>query len=133
MHLRGVINGTLKDIMEWNQDFSAQFTDFQMRDGKNAFEGDLKKFKLRLGIRYTIPVDITFPKENLDFVLNLMKPQLDYKSKEGKILSWARKLMGLKKIEEWEKKPCLFDNLHAIQFKAIGLKDDNFKNGVEMI
>jgi len=133
MHLKGIINGTLRDIMEWNQDLSAQFTDFQMRDGKNAFEGELKPFKLRLGVRYTLPVDITFPKENLELILNLTKPQINAKSKEGKFLKWIRITLGLKKIEEWERKPCLFDTIHNVQFHAIGLKDDIYSNDVEMI
>jgi len=132
MHLRGVVNGTKEEIDKWRGDLEAQFLNYQCRDDKNDLFNKDKPFvnyKRRISIRYTLPVDITFPKDELQQVLNLTKPIL----KEYKLLNWARRIMGLKKVQEWERIPCLFDNAHAVQFHAIGIKEDKELNGVEQL
>ena len=80
--------------------------------------------------------EIAFPEPQLQTMLNILKPSPSWNPKYDKYLWTMRKALGLKKIPELIPKKGFewYDRNHAgIECAGIGLKEDRYEKGIEMI
>jgi hypothetical protein len=135
MELYVVAGGQIDSVNRWVQDLNSQFLPIY-ENGKPS-NGDLTHRRLLVA-----PIQlykICFPKEELENVMAMVCPT-DYINKRYKILdkgiNFIRKILGLKvapmpKYENPFLQPNQVDK--AVFVVPVGLKEDEFSNGKEII
>lgn len=141
MHLRVLVNGTVEQVTKWKADIAGQ----SLKTGKthkNEKGEDVQDF-LQIGVRTVELIDICFPEEHLNTILQVVKPTTNtYNSLDGKtkrypwlerFIKWSRGAMKLIPIPQYKPIPHWLDKPH-ISVHGIGLKPDLFDdNGNEII
>lgn len=140
MHLRVLVNGTLDYVQKWKNDLASIWFNYEYKKGepKGAFQ---------LGVRTIEIVDLVFPEECLDTVLDIVQPQTSmYKVKDGAIynktkrypwlerfINLMRKAMKLEKVPTKEYKQNI-RHMDQVAVHAIGIKKDlRDKDGIEQL
>lgn len=136
MHLRVIVNGSVHDVDKWKRDLAAHALPYEYEKGK-------PKGMLQIGVRTMELIDITFPEEHLQTMLNIVKPSdniyVDPKTKKPRykwlerLIKWSRKVMVLEPIPEYTRVPHYLDSPH-VAVHAVGIKKDLYdENDIELI
>lgn len=135
MELYVVAGGQIDSLNRWVQDLNSQFLPIY----ENGKPSEGKFTHRRLLVAPMQLYKICFPKEELENVLSMVCPT-DYINKRYKILdkgiNFVRKILGLKKapmpkVENPFLQPNQVDK--AVFVVPVGLKEDEFSNGKEII
>ena len=88
----------------------------------------------QLGVRPVRMYELAFPEPELNTVLNLTQPGKSWNPSYDKYLWMVQKAMGLAKIPQYvaEDKYQAF-HMKWIDCTGIGIKKDNYENGIELI
>ena len=135
MELYVVAGGQMDSLNRWQHDLNSQFLPMY-KDGQKVTEGYSHRRLLVAPIQL---YKICFPKEELENVLSMVcpTPYINHKYKIlDKGISLIRKILGLKKspLPKFEN-PFLQPNQvdKAVFVVPVGLKEDEFSNGKEII
>lgn len=139
MHLRVLVNGTVEMVDKWKRDLAA----FGLPYKHKTPEGKIKTGVLQMGVRTVELIDLVFPEDQLDTVLQMVKPTVStYWTLDGKkqrhpwlerLLKWGSKAMKLTPIPEYKPMPHWFDK-PFVTVHGIGIQQDEYdKDGIENI
>ena len=136
MHLRVLVNGTVEQVDKWKRDLAAQSVPFGEKDKDNL------QTYFQLGVRTIELIDIVFPEEHLNAILNIVKPCKDHMYGDGKKIRypWLNKfkkmlgkIMRLDSIPDYKPIPHWLDK-DFVAVHGIGLKKDlRDKDGKELL
>ena len=135
MHLRVLVNGTVEQVDKWKRDLAAQSVPWgEAKDGLRTY--------FQLGVRTIELIDIVFPEEHLNAILNIVKPCHDGMYVDNKktrypwLLKFKKmlgKIMRLDPIPEYKSIPHWLDK-EVVAVHGIGLKKDlRDKDGKEFL
>lgn len=132
MHLFAIFRGEKYSVERAINDLNAKYLMF---DHKTHGKGPLQVM-----CNPIVPVELIFPKEHLDCIVNTLGGEKALKGQEttrflDKYKKWMRKLMHLKPIENIDEKVLKLPiSAHDIEIHGIGIKEDkNFEDGTEFI
>jgi len=127
MHLYILARGHKDKIERWENDLLARYYPYEHEKGK-------PKGLLQLSVREVKIYEIVFPEEHMEEILQTIKPK-DYGKvgKYRKLINFFAKILGLEKVPEYtpDNKFRVFND--AVGIHAIGIKRDEFKNGIEFL
>jgi hypothetical protein len=137
MELYVLAVGQTDSLKRWEADINAQFLPM-WKNGKPYIKDGQKMYR-RLLVAPIVPYKIAFDKENLDKVLSFVGSD-DYVLKNysliGKFVKFFRRLLKLKDVPKAKTlNPFLQPNQvdKAVGIWPIGIKEDRFVNGFELI
>lgn len=126
MHIHVLARGIKQDVDRFVKELESKYLPFPR---KNIKTGITETAMVQVGVRVAYPLEIIFPKECKDIMLNTLfgDPIIETQHKPlRRILAVMRKLLGIKKIENEERKDKsvipIYNNNAVIN--AIGIKED---------
>jgi len=131
MHLRFIASGWDKELDQMERWLGTMVMPMPIKDKKGKKQTVLVPAALRPFRMY----DLIFPRDQLDAVLNTLKPASDVALVDGKgtkvftkTINWIRKFMKLKKLPKPDEKKGFFphpiDLFKNIRIVGLGTKDD---------
>ncbi|MEM2614608.1 MAG: hypothetical protein QXO15_10390 [Nitrososphaerota archaeon] len=122
MHLYVLVRGVKKYVRRWEEDLESVFFPFEFEKGKPGF--------VQLGVRPLQIYEIVFPRGQEERVMKIIGASEPKKYKAlQKFVKVFAKLLGLKTV----KPPKKVVPQAYVSVYPIGLKEDEFKNGVEQL
>jgi hypothetical protein len=123
-HLLVAVRGQRDRINNWENDLLARYNDYEFKKGE--------KGALQLGVRPVRLYEIVFPENKLQETLSLVNPGASWNEKYNKYFNWIRKLLGLKKIPEYQR--VNYPHNIFVEVVGIGIKDDRKDaDGIELL
>lgn len=133
MHIYFMTRGIKHEVDEFIKQLSCQYLPYKVnKDGK------LVDASLQVRLSPIQLWDVSFPVEHKDAMLTtLFGHEMGGKAMNGRHNKYAmliRKILGVEKIpKDYSTKLSLAPRLRHVESIAIGMKDDYFENGQEMI
>lgn len=117
MHLYAIARGQVDHLERWKNDLSSLYFPFK-------YQPDEPKGKLRLGVRPVEILEIAFPEDCLDDVLKIISPR---SGRLTKTTNFLRKLLGLKRIPDFDVNNPMKIHRPFVDVMGIGLKKDRWR------
>lgn len=126
MHIYLLARGQKDHLQKWINDLSEKYLPYEYEPGKLGM--------LQIGVREIKLLEIAIPESQLDSAMKFMG-QEGYQ--QYKFLFWIknliRKILGLKKIPDFERDLKREIENKAVGIHYLGLKKDVYRNGIELI
>jgi hypothetical protein len=119
-----VIARANKDRLErWINDVTAQYVPHEFEPGRRG--------PLQIAVRPIQLLEIAFPESQKDEVLKIVRPCVNHKPRFVKIL---RRILGLEELKDSVENVLFYRVCNDdVAITAIGIKKDEYRNGVEQI
>ena len=139
MHLYLITRGIKQDVDRFISELSAKYLPFKFfkPNGKGGFSNETQECAVQVGVRPVQFWEIAYPEPFRDQMLNTIfsgqvKPTQH--KRHNKFLWWIRKILGIKKLGEWNKTAPVIPLFRgAVEFVQVGEKKDRYQDGIEML